>query len=46
MAVRFSEDQVLKATGAHKVQSSAVASYTSVSTDTRSGCTSWAWSTA
>jgi len=35
MAVRFSEDQVLKATGAHKVQSGAVASYTSVSTDTR-----------
>ncbi|HEY8209304.1 MAG TPA: UDP-N-acetylmuramoyl-tripeptide--D-alanyl-D-alanine ligase, partial [Myxococcaceae bacterium] len=35
MAVRFSEDQVVKATGAHKVQSGAVASYTSVATDTR-----------
>ena len=35
MAVRFSEDQVLKATGAYRVQSGAVASYTSVSTDTR-----------
>jgi len=35
MAVRFSEDQVVKATGARRVQSGAVASYTSVATDTR-----------
>src|SRR3954471_7772909 len=35
MAVRFSEDQVVKATGARRMQSGAVASYTSVSTDTR-----------
>ncbi|HVE83444.1 MAG TPA: UDP-N-acetylmuramoyl-tripeptide--D-alanyl-D-alanine ligase [Myxococcales bacterium] len=35
MAVRFSEDQVVKATGAHRVQSGSAASYTSVATDTR-----------
>src|SRR5687768_13897866 len=35
MAVRLSEDQVLKATGGRKVQSGAAASYTAVSTDTR-----------